>query len=94
MFDLTINLGIILQTFILMSTISYFIWRIHTRAEILETRLNQFDKTINKIDLELEKLITVTVELAKQDQRIANLELRIQAVSNRTFEVIKIRIVK
>lgn len=85
MFDLTISLGTVLQTITIVGSAAYFIWSIKTRLEVMDTKQVTMVEKISKIEIELDRLTDVVIVQAKQDQRINNLEERLQELSNRIF---------
>lgn len=90
MFDLTINIGNILQTLAMMVAVGAFIIRLQQRLH-LDLRLllqshNQQKEDIIKIKSQIEQLNKLVVDLARQDQRLTNVETRMQELSNRLFE--------
>lgn len=79
MFDATISLGSILQIISFCGTVAYFIFK-------LQWRLDRVDEKLQKIDREQEKITSIIVDLAKQDQRLTHVEERLQEISNRVFK--------
>lgn len=86
MFDATISLGTVLQTVTIIGSALIFIWKLHTKLEIMDTKQTAVVAKIDTIEKELEKLTTVTIEQAKQTQRLDNFESRLQEISNRIFD--------
>jgi hypothetical protein len=85
MFDLTISLGTIIQTVALVGSAAYFIWGLKTKLEIMEVSNTAMSDDINSMKLELQKLTDVVIEQAKQNQRLAHIEERIQELHNKVF---------
>ena len=77
-FDASINLGGLIQTITVVLGGAYFLFSIRFRLDSVE-------KAMNNLDTEIRKLVDIAIELAKQDQRISNIELRVQELSNRGF---------
>lgn len=85
--DLASWVGIIIQTVAIIGTMGLFLFRMNTEVKILVQRLIQIEKQTEyrliAVDSKLERLSQVVVDLAKQDQRLNNVEARVQELSSR-----------
>lgn len=79
MIDLTVNLGTILQTLAIIGSAAIFILRMQTKMLVVENKVEILGKQI-------EKLSEVTIDLAKQDQRLLHLEGQMGNVNKYLFE--------
>lgn len=79
MWDMTINLGTILQTVIVLASVGAFIYRLHIDTTHIKQKLQA-------LDTKVEKLSAVTIDLAKQDQRLLHLEGSLERVEKYMFE--------
>lgn len=78
MFDFTINLSVVLQTIVTLLAVGVFILRLHFDLRLLiHAQLQQKEKIIG-IETRLDQLGKVLIDLAKQDQRLNNVEARLQ----------------
>ena len=86
MFDITINLGELLQIASMLGVGILIIWKLQIRLEVIDAKqINTIEK-INGIEKELEKLTYVIIEQAKQNARLDHFESRIQELSNRIYD--------
>lgn len=79
MIDLTVNLGTILQTFAIIGSAALFIIRMQSRMLLMENE-------VKGLRTQIEKLSEVTIDLAKQDQRLLHLEGQMGNVNKYLFE--------
>lgn len=85
MFDATINLGTLIQTFAFVTGGLYFIWSLKTKLEVMDAKQVTVVEKMDKLEIEISKLTEVTIEQAKQTARIDNVEHRLQELSDRIF---------
>ncbi len=83
--DLANWVGIAVQTLAIVATMAGFLMRINTDVKVLVQRLVQMEQHIDNLNSKTEKLSSVIVDIAKQDQRILNLETRVQELSSRFY---------
>lgn len=86
-FDGSINLGHIFSTMIFLITGFYFVWGIQTKLMLLiqqtNSRHESNTKELVEIKHQLNELSKTTIELAKQEMRMNNIDQRILELSNR-----------
>lgn len=93
-FDGTINLGHILNTFFMLGGFIYFVWELKSSQLLLrqETTLRheantkeftKIDKNFETVNAQLDKLSQTAIELAKQDMRLNNFDSRLLELSTR-----------
>ena len=92
MFDATINLGTVLQTFAILGSAAYFIWSLRARLDILDQKLEMTVEKVDKVEAKMEKLSEVVITQAKHDERLNNFDVRLQEMSNRVFTELKKRV--
>lgn len=76
---MAIDLGIILQTVVIIGSAAGFILRMQNRMHILDVK-------VENLSLEIKKLSEVTISLAKQDQRLLHVEERVAIHDKYFFE--------
>lgn len=87
--DLANWIGIGVQTLAIVGTMAAFLIRINTEVKVLVQRISQSELRLGLLDTRMEKLSQVVVDLAKQDQRLNNVEMRVQELSMRLYEHVK-----
>jgi hypothetical protein len=83
MFDLTINLGMILQTLAIVAGGIFFLWEMKLQLNLLKQNQNQIDIKLEAISLKVNELGQAAIQIARQDERLNAQDLRIQELSNR-----------
>lgn len=83
--DLASWAGVILQTLVIAGTLAVFLFRISTDVKIIAQRQSQTETRVGAIDVKMEKLSSLVVEIAKQDQRLNFLDARVQELSSRLY---------
>lgn len=81
--DPTITTGNIIQIFILIIGGFYAIWEIKTKMALIGDRYETLTNKTTKIATELEQLAKLAVEIARQDERMAAIDRRIEDILNR-----------
>lgn len=92
-FDGSISLGHLINAFVMIIGGFYFVWEVKSRLSLLiqETALRHASNVekFTSIDIQLKALVNTTVELAKQEIRMNNVDERLQELSNRISSHIK-----
>lgn len=81
--DPTISIGHIIQILAILAGGFYFIWEMRTKMLLLANAGESVARRLDKVDMQLEKLAGVTIDLARQEERMTAQDLRIQELSNR-----------
>jgi len=79
-FDPTINLGTILQAFLLFSALLGVGWRMSTRFNTLESNIKHTANEVFFIKAEIGKITDILVTLGKQEIRLDGLDRRIDEI--------------
>src|SRR5690348_15279142 len=98
-FDGTINLGHILNTLVMLAGGLYFVWELKSKLVLLiqetnmrhENNKQEFSNLKNDniaVNNQLAKLAETTIELAKQEIRMNNIDNRILELSNRIHSAV------
>lgn len=82
-FDPSITIGNILTILALAGSVLLFMYRLEGKLVILHNTQNMFKDQLNKIDNELEKLSQVTIEMARQDERISAQDMRLNMIAQK-----------
>lgn len=90
MFDSTITMGNILQIVAMLLGGLYFVWVMDKRIAILNMTQATFTERLTKIDVELQQLTKITVDIARQDERMTAQDTRVQELSNRVEDLSKL----
>lgn len=83
MFDLTINLGLVLQTMAIAGGGIYFLIQMKHELHILKHVQQAIDSRLTRIDMTIANLSNSAVEIARQDERLSAMDIRLQELSNR-----------
>jgi len=75
--DLANNLGNIIQIFVIVAGGIYFVWEMRTQLKLLRQSQDNIHDRLEKMDTEIENLAKVTIEMARQDERMAAMEQRV-----------------
>lgn len=105
MFDNTINVGTLLQIIAMIGGGIWFLWKMDVKISLLVQRLDNNIKerdaqhTANltrftNIDLQLKELIDTTIKIARAEERMDAVDIRIQELSNRIDSYTKVHSVK
>jgi hypothetical protein len=81
--DPTITTGNILQIIIIVSGGLFAIWEIRTRMAVIVSNHEALTQKTAKIAGELEQLAKLAVEIARQDERMAAIDRRLEDMFNR-----------
>lgn len=90
MFDNTITMGNVLQIVAMMLCGLYFVWVMEKKISLLALTQTNLAERLSKIDIELQQLTKITVDIARQDERMTAQDTRIQELSNRVEDVYKL----
>ena len=90
MFDNTVTMGNVLQIVAMMLGGLYFVWVMEKKISILAITQTALTDRLTKIDVELQQLTKITVDIARQDERMTAQDTRIQELSNRVEDVYKL----
>ena len=82
-FDSSISVGTLIQVAVLIGGGLWFVWEMRTRMALLGNAQHKFIERPTRIDDQLENLAKVTIEIARQDERMNAQDARIQELSNR-----------
>lgn len=83
---MTIDLNVTLQILQILSILGggfFFLARMEKKLAIVYTIQETFTRRLEKVDAELEKLTNVTVDMARQSERMTAFDVRLTAVSVR-----------
>lgn len=75
--------SILLQTAAIIGGGAYFIWSIKASVAILVAQQGTINDKLVKMEAAIDKLSTAAVELARQDERLNAMDVRMQELSNR-----------
>lgn len=89
MFDLTISMGNILQIFAMLFGGLFFLYRMEARLIVLSAVQETFVNRLTNLETEVKKLADVTVEIARQDERMTSQDLRINTIAIRVDEYLR-----
>jgi len=87
MFDLTINLGSILQIVAMVGGGIWFLFSIKTELIKLSVVQETFASKIVEIEVELKKLSEVTIDMARQAERMTAQDNRLNILAARVEEL-------
>lgn len=90
MFDTTVTMGNIIQIVVILISGLIFLYRMESRLILLTNIQENFTQRLSKIDAELEKLSNVTIQIARQDERMTAQDNRLQEFSNRLEDLGKL----
>lgn len=90
MFDTTVTMGNIIQIVVILISGLIFLYRMESRLVLLTNIQENFTQRLSKIDAELEKLASVTIQIARQDERMTAQDVRLQEFSNRLEDLGKL----
>lgn len=90
MFDNTVTMGNVLQIVAMMLGGLYFVWIMEKKISLLALTQTNLTERLSKIDVELQQLTKITVDIARQDERMTAQDTRIQELSNRVEDVYKL----
>lgn len=90
MFDSTVTMGNLLQIIAMLLGGLYFIWVMEKKISILAINHTNFSERLTKIDIELQALAKITVEIARQDERMTAQDKRLQELSVRIEDLSKL----
>lgn len=79
--DTTINLGHILQLFAIIGGGVWFLWEMRAKLALLAVKQQDLLVKVDKIDSDVDKLSQVTIQIARQDERINAFERRIEDIN-------------
>lgn len=82
-FDPSITVGNILTIIALATSAFIFMYRLEGKLMLVVTKQGDFNERLDKIDNELEKLTQVAIEMARQDERIAGQDMRLNMLAAR-----------
>lgn len=82
-FDGTINLGTLLNIAAMLAGGLYFLWEVKAKLSILTNSHQGLVERLDKVDHKLEALGQTTIIIARQEERMAAQDGRIQELSNR-----------
>lgn len=88
MFDATITLGTVLQIIAMVASIGYFVWKLQIQLEVLSAQHRTFAQRIDTVDTKLDKLSTVVIDIARQEERMDAQDKRIQELTSRIAETL------
>lgn len=77
------NILTILQILAILGGGIWFSARMEAKIQLLANAHTTFTSRLDKVDTKLDSLTTVTVQLAKQEERMANQDTRMQELSMR-----------
>lgn len=83
LFDPSVTVGNILTILALAGSAAIFLYRLEGKLLILHNTQNTFTNQLDKIDKELEKLSQVTIDMARQDERISAQDMRLNMIAQR-----------
>lgn len=89
MLEMTINLGTVLEIIAMVGSIAYFVYSMKTELAVLANSHRLSISRLDSVDSKLEKLSTVIVDLARQEERMNAQDTRINEISNRVVETLK-----
>jgi hypothetical protein len=89
MFDFTITLGTVIEIASIAAGGMFALSRVTTQFALLNNSHSGALKRLDVLDAKLEGLTKVTVELARQEERMNAQDGRIQELSNRVVETLK-----
>ncbi len=68
----------------------FFLYRMEARLIVLSTVQETFTAKLREMETELKKLAEVTIEIARQDERMTSQDLRINTIALRLDEYLRI----
>lgn len=90
--DLNVLLQV-LNILAILGSVAFFVFKIDKRLAVVDHILSTVTGRIEKIDKDLERLAHVTIEIARQDERMTAQDVRITQLSSRLDEhVVKDRL--
>ena len=90
MFDNTITMGNLIQIVAMLLGGLYFLYTIKQEIALLANSQRNFVERLGKIDTDLAQLANVTIEIARQGERMTAQDRRLQELSNRMDDLGKI----
>lgn len=81
--DATVSIGNLLQMLVMLGAGIWFLYTVKGELSTLAQIQKQFAERLDRIDKELELLSKTTIEIAKQEVRMNNIDSRLQELSNR-----------
>lgn len=89
---MTLDLNITLQILQILSILGggfFFLARMEKKLAIVYTIQDTFTKRLERIDAELDKLTNVTVDMARQHERMTSFDMRLTTISVRLDDLAK-----
>lgn len=88
MIDTTINMGHIIQFFVMVCGGAWFLWELRTRLALLDSNVTLSHRRLDKIDMDIEGLSKIAVQIALQEARMNVQDQRLNEISTRVHEQI------
>ena len=81
MFDPRITFGNLVEVLVIALGGLFFLWELRTKLTILQITYDQFDKKLEKLDIEFKELAKVTTIIATQTERLNSFEHQLASIA-------------
>ena len=87
-FDSTISIGNILTIASMLIGGLFFLWRMEARIIVMTSAQEMLTNRLAVIDREIKDLAKITIEIARQDERMTNQDIRVNTLALRLDDFI------